>query len=246
MDVTAVIWDWNGTLLDDVAFSAALLNRQLARHGCAPLEGGLAAYRRVFRFPIEEYYRDAGFDLARTPYGQLAEEYMAIYEPESRDCPLQPHARAALEGLRDAGLTQVVLSASEEKLLLRQLAHYGLAEGMFAQVLGLSNILGRSKAEMGRAWMEQSHVDPAPRGDGGRQRARLGGGPRHGHRLCAVQRRPPGPGGAGGHGRAGDRRPAGAAGPDQIKQGLAAWRMPRRFLHHSARAVGAAVEGERM
>ena len=38
MDVTAVIWDWNGTLLDDVAFSAALLNRQLARHGCAPLE----------------------------------------------------------------------------------------------------------------------------------------------------------------------------------------------------------------
>ncbi len=161
MDVTAVIWDWNGTLLDDVAFSAALLNRQLTRHGCAPLEGGLAAYRRVFRFPIEEYYRDAGFDLARTPYGQLAEEYMAIYEPESRDCPLQPHARAALEGLRDAGLTQVVLSASEEKLLLRQLAHYGLAEGMFAQVLGLSDILGRSKAEMGRAWMEQSHVDPA-------------------------------------------------------------------------------------
>ena len=38
MDVTAVIWDWNGTLLDDVAFSAALLNRQLTRHGCAPLE----------------------------------------------------------------------------------------------------------------------------------------------------------------------------------------------------------------
>lgn len=161
MRYDAVIWDWNGTLLDDVALSVRLLNRLLTGHGYAPLEGGLEAYRRVFRFPIAEYYKDVGFDFARTPYEELAEEYMALYEAESTACPLQPHARAVLERLGRLGVRQVVLSASEQAMLERHLARYGLAEGVFAQVLGLSDILGVSKSQRGRSWMARSGIDPA-------------------------------------------------------------------------------------
>ena len=57
------LWDWNGTLVNDVALCSQLLNSQLQRHGHAPL-GGVEEYRRVFRFPIEEYYKDAGFDFS--------------------------------------------------------------------------------------------------------------------------------------------------------------------------------------
>lgn len=161
MGYDAVIWDWNGTLLDDVDFSLKLLNRLLTGHGYAPLSGGLAAYRQVFRFPISEYYKDVGFDFSRTPYEALAEEYMALYEPGSLACPLQPGARQALAALKDAGVVQVVLSATQQEMLHRQLAHYGLAEGTFAQVLGLSNILGVSKARRGREWMAGSGIDPS-------------------------------------------------------------------------------------
>ena len=61
-----VLWDWNGTLLDDAALCCELLNTMLARHGYAPV-GSMEAYRQVFCFPIETYYRRAGFDFSRHP-----------------------------------------------------------------------------------------------------------------------------------------------------------------------------------
>lgn len=42
-----VLWDWNGTLLDDAALCCELLNTMLARHGYAPV-GSMEAYRQVF------------------------------------------------------------------------------------------------------------------------------------------------------------------------------------------------------
>ena len=38
-----VLWDWNGTLLDDAALCCELLNTMLARHGYAPV-GSMEAY----------------------------------------------------------------------------------------------------------------------------------------------------------------------------------------------------------
>ena len=39
----------------------------------------LAQNRELFRFPIEDYYRLAGFDFSRHPYPMLAEHFMAHY-----------------------------------------------------------------------------------------------------------------------------------------------------------------------
>ena len=78
-----VLWDWNGTLLDDAALCCELLNTMLARHGYAPV-GSMEAYRQVFCFPIETYYRRAGFDFSRHPFAALADEYMRLYTPRSR------------------------------------------------------------------------------------------------------------------------------------------------------------------
>ena len=87
MDAPGIfLWDWNGTLVNDVALCSQLLNSQLQRHGHAPL-GGVEEYRRVFRFPIEEYYKDAGFDFARCSYRQLAAEYMQLYPARLLECP---------------------------------------------------------------------------------------------------------------------------------------------------------------
>ena len=47
-----ILWDWNGTLLDDAALCCKLLNTMLLRHGYAPV-GDIEEYRRVFCFPLE-------------------------------------------------------------------------------------------------------------------------------------------------------------------------------------------------
>ncbi len=155
---TTVLWDWNGTLLDDVELCASLLDRLLEAHGYPPL-GSLEAYRSVFRFPIVEYYRDAGFDLERHPFEQLAQEYMDLYLPESEACPLMPQARSVLEAVRSLELRQVILSASPVDTLCRQVTARDIAP-YFEQLLGLGDIYAHSKVELGRAWMRRSGICP--------------------------------------------------------------------------------------
>lgn len=150
------VWDWNGTLVNDVALCSRLLNSQLQRHGHAPL-GGIAEYKRVFRFPIEEYYQDAGFDFSRCSYQELAAEYMQLYPAQVLECPLQPYARQVLDALAARGARQVILSASEQTMLNQQLAHFGLT-GYFDEVLGQTDFYGRSKVQRGLAWLEKSGV----------------------------------------------------------------------------------------
>ena len=86
-----IFWDWNGTLMDDVDFTHGCLNWMLESHGY-PQQYDLAQYRELFRFPIEDYYRLAGFDFSRHPYPMLAEHFMAHYNAGVDACPVTAHA----------------------------------------------------------------------------------------------------------------------------------------------------------
>ena len=70
-----ILWDWNGTLLDDVDLCVDALNRLLAGFGY-PQRYDHERYRAIFGFPIEEYYVRAGFDFTKHSFAELAEKYM--------------------------------------------------------------------------------------------------------------------------------------------------------------------------
>ena len=57
-----LIWDWNGTLLDDVAAAVGALNRMLVKRGARPIT--IEHYRRRFGFPVRPFYAELGVDLA--------------------------------------------------------------------------------------------------------------------------------------------------------------------------------------
>ena len=80
-----ILWDWNGTLLDDVDLCVDALNRLLAGFGY-PQRYDHERYRAIFGFPIEEYYVRAGFDFTKHSFAELAEKYMEDYVP--RQCGL--------------------------------------------------------------------------------------------------------------------------------------------------------------
>ena len=85
-----IFWDWNGTLMDDVDFTHSCLNWMLETHGY-PQRYDLAAYRELFGFPIEDYYRCAGFDFARHPYPELAARFMEHYNAGVPGCAVTRH-----------------------------------------------------------------------------------------------------------------------------------------------------------
>lgn len=145
-----VIWDFNGTLLDDVALCIDILNRMLRRRGLAAVSTD--QYLSLFGFPVSDAYRRFGFDPDRYPFDGLAREYMEEYLPASlRDIGLRHGVKAALDRFSKAGFQQVLLSASYLGDLWHQAAHFGIA-GYFSDLLGMTDRYGIGKEEIGRAW----------------------------------------------------------------------------------------------
>jgi len=157
--ISLVLWDWNGTLLDDVDVCVDCLNRLLAEHGY-PQHYTLPQYRAIFGFPIEDYYVRAGFDFSRHSFAELARRYMELYIPGAEVCCAADGAREVLEQFRRSGRRQVILSASPVGTLQRQVSHLSL-DGYFDELLGLGDIYGKSKVDMARGWMARSGLAPA-------------------------------------------------------------------------------------
>ena len=154
-----IFWDWNGTLMDDVEFTRGCLNWMLETHGY-PQRFDLAAYREVFGFPIEEYYLRVGFDFARHPYSMLAARFMEHYNAGVDGCGVTRHAADTLAALRRRGWRQSVLSASRRDYLIEQVAARGLQD-FFTELLGLADIYGKSKVQLGQRYLSSSGLDPA-------------------------------------------------------------------------------------
>ena len=73
MKPSLVLWDWNGTLLDDVALCVDALNR-LLRIYHYPQQYSLAQYREIFGFPIEAYCIRAEYDFTKKSYKAVSED----------------------------------------------------------------------------------------------------------------------------------------------------------------------------
>ncbi len=138
-----VVWDFNGTLLDDLGIGIRAVNALLRRRGMRTLASP-EEYHAVFCFPIEEYYRRLGFDFSREPYEVLAAEWVREYRAIERTAPLRSGAERLLSRLGASGVRQTVLSATEETMLREQLSALGILH-FFDAVLGRRDIYAESK-----------------------------------------------------------------------------------------------------
>ena len=154
-----ILWDWNGTLLDDVQLCVDALNRLLARYGY-PQRYDRDQYRAIFCFPVPEYYARAGFDFSRHSFDELAVSFMEDYIPASARCPLMEGARDALDAFANAGLRQVILSASPVPTLEQQAAQRDVTR-YFDRLLGLGDIYAKSKVDLGLRYLQETGFDPA-------------------------------------------------------------------------------------
>ncbi len=141
-----VIWDWNGTLVDDAWLCVEIVNELLARRGLAPIT--LREYSEVFGFPLMPYYQRVGFDLEREDFAAMGDEFNILYSQRRRECRLREGACEVLAALGCNGIGQSLLSASDQGSLEEMVADYGLRPH-FAAVAGVNNGLGEGKIERG-------------------------------------------------------------------------------------------------
>ena len=147
---THIIWDFNGTIYDDVDACIKSANRLLGAHEL-PLVTSVEQYRSLFGFPIQDYYARMGFDFDKVPYAVLAPEWMDYYFEYSADSTVYPDIPDVMDALHGMGVEQWILSATEVNMLRRQLESLGILS-RFDGILGLDNIHAHSKKEIGVAW----------------------------------------------------------------------------------------------
>ena len=155
--IKTIIWDFNGTIIDDAPKVFKLNNCVFPKYGAKAFKD-IEDYRRAFRFPIREYYRDIGigddvFDLA-------AHEWFAGYTALVPEFPLREGIKETVAAFKAAGLNQAVLSATQLALLTEQLSHYTALNGAFSAVLGLDNIYATSKVHLAKCYMADNCVSP--------------------------------------------------------------------------------------
>ncbi len=152
-----IIWDWNGTLLDDAAIAVATDNEIFRRYGIPLLT--LETYRQHFRHPVADFYEEVG--VPRKLFPKLAEEWSPIYETLSRDCPLRKGSEDVIRRLHDAGFRQAIVSASPVEVLRRQVAGYPALAAMMDDVEGLGDAYGASKVALAKGYLERKGIRDA-------------------------------------------------------------------------------------
>jgi phosphoglycolate phosphatase len=142
-----IIWDWNGTLFNDVELCHSIMNKLLAQQSKATIT--LEQYKNIFTFPVIEYYKLAGHTFETISFEELGKQFIDEYESRKNECGLFPEVYYILKYFQENNIKQYLLSAYKQDLLDETLDFYDLKK-YFTTVIGLDNIYATSKVHLGK------------------------------------------------------------------------------------------------
>lgn len=144
--VKAIIWDWNGTLLNDVDICIDCMNQLLVGRNIEPINR--QKYLEIFTFPVKDYYEKAGFDFHKEDFEVPAIQFIDLYHKSLNNATLHPSVNYILNFSKSLGIQQYILSAMQHDSLLKSLKSNGIYD-FFVQINGIDNHYAHSKVEMG-------------------------------------------------------------------------------------------------
>ena len=157
MNYDRVIWDFNGTILDDVETGIVSVNKLLRDRGLKTLNSK-EEYRAVFGFPVRDYYERLGFDFSKEPYEVIAPLWVEQYMINVKNAVIFDGVVEAMELFKSQGIGQVLLSATELSMLKGQISELGIADN-FEEVLGMGDIHASSKEGLAIEWRKKHQSD---------------------------------------------------------------------------------------
>lgn len=142
-----IIWDWNGTILNDVQYAVETINTLLHNHNLKTVS--LNEYKTLFEFPIRKYYDKLGFDYSKKSFEDLCDEFVATFMSDFSSCLPFKKIEEVLLHLKKLGKTQSVLSASDQENLDKMIHHFDFLD-YFDFVYGIDNKYADSKIGRGK------------------------------------------------------------------------------------------------
>lgn len=157
MKYSRILWDWNGTLLNDAWLSVDVLCDMLGRRSLQNID--VDTYRASFGFPIIKFYEDLGFDFKKEPFEKVGTEFIEKYNAKRNLCSLNDGASALVFALEKAGVKQSILSAYEVNYLRQIVGTFTVAK-CFEHIVGLDNIYAATKVKLGQDYFCSLNENP--------------------------------------------------------------------------------------
>lgn len=156
-----VIWDWNGTILNDSSITCEVNNILLKEYKLPEIS--LEDYRNTFGHPVQSYYEKIGFDFKLVDFAEVGQKFIFHYTEKLKTAGLFEEAKNILSSLKEKNIKQFVLSAAYQEHLASLVKNYNL-ESYFEAVFGISDIYAKCKKQRGRELIEEHGLSSAGRG----------------------------------------------------------------------------------
>ncbi len=147
-----IIWDWNGTLLNDCWLCVKAINKALAKRNLDLITE--EKYKDIFCFPVSEYYKRLGFDFSKEPFKKAGDEFVLYYGANFEKVKLHSDSLIVLDAIKSSGRTQSILSAGKQEFLTNWVEYHNLSK-YFINVLGIDNHYAAGKKSLGVNWIQQ-------------------------------------------------------------------------------------------
>ena len=151
-----IIFDFNGTIIDDVQLCLDLLNEILKLEELPLVD--MEKYKNIFTFPIIEYYKRAGITFEKHSFKELSTWFVNKYQPLSFECSLYQGIVETITKLKQNGYKVILLSASQIDNLVEQTQKFGITH-LFDKILGIDNIEAKSKLEIARNYFKEHEIN---------------------------------------------------------------------------------------
>ncbi len=145
---TSLIFDWSGTLCDDLTLTLQATNYVISQYGLPPLNR--EQFRAEFQLPYPVYY---SWKTPGIPIEELENHYRHILNsPEAAPVTVLPHARQFLNNCRAHGIRCFILSSMDSLAFERQAKELGVFdyfEGVHTGILDKETHIHKLLAQHG-------------------------------------------------------------------------------------------------
>lgn len=122
-----LVWDWNGTLLDDIEAVIGATNAAFAELGLEAIT--LARYRELYTVPVPKFYERL---MGRLPtdaeWVVMDDAFHRHYWARAEACALTAGAAELLAARQESGFTQSLLSLAPHAELVPLVRRHGIEE----------------------------------------------------------------------------------------------------------------------
>jgi len=157
LKIKEIVWDWNGTLINDTSLCVDILNKILFLHDQPSIS--IEYYRNNFSFPVSAFYKIISLPSSGKKFDDVSLSFISEYRLKWKECNLQPGVLQILKLIKQLGLRQSILSAGNQSDVEVFLDHFKL-ESFFNQVFGTDNIKAEGKIELGKKFITDSNLRP--------------------------------------------------------------------------------------